>query len=160
MTSKKDTKPTLLDHARQERRDYGGNSIWDWSNFHLAGRLGEIEEEYMNEAILDDPIIVECWKYKNEDAQSGFALSYDEVKYIKEEDIPAWLAQSPQSNRRPCAGLRLIHQFQGFKNCRTLAAISDKFGVPDVFSHLTSANTGSCGKFMSEDARSGMSFQD
>lgn len=54
---------------------------------------------------MDDAIIIECWKYMNEETSS-------EVKYIKEDDVSAWLEQSPRDNRRPCAGLRLIHRFQ------------------------------------------------
>jgi len=71
---------------------------------------------------MDDAIIIECWKYMNEETSS-------EVKYIKEDDVSAWLEQSPRDNRRPCAGLRLIHRFQP-------TTIKHKFGLPDVFLHV------------------------
>jgi hypothetical protein len=86
-----------------------------------------------------------------------------EVKYIKEDDISAWLEQSPRDNRRPCAGLRLIHKFQPniwknpFKE-QTFTAINHKFGLPDVFLHVASSLSGACGTFMSKDSKSGMLY--
>jgi|SRR5277367_14158 len=160
MASKGD-ESSLLESARQERLSYDGNSMWDWSSLHLS-RLDNLSDlEYSKKSRADDPIAIDCWKYESEDITSGFTIAEDEVKYIKEDDIPAWL-ESPQNDRRPCAGLRLIHMFQSAGyispfNPQTLAAINDKFGLPDVFSHVASSLTGAFGTFMSEDSGSGMS---
>jgi hypothetical protein len=159
-------KLTLLERARQKCRDYDGKSMWDWYKYDLTRWEDIGEEEYVKEASLEDPIVLECWKYENEDITSGFTIPEDEVKYIKEDDIPAWLERSPPGERLPCAGLRLIHKFQhpevldGPSNQQMFATINDKFGLPDVLWRHTATLPGACGKFMSTDSRSGMLHQD
>jgi hypothetical protein len=81
-------KLTLLEHARQARRGCDGNSMWDWSDLHQAGRNGLTNDEYFKEANMEDAIVIECWKYANGDTSSGFTIPEEEVKYVKEDDIP------------------------------------------------------------------------
>lgn len=64
--------------------------MWNWSSAHLAKWYGLAYEEYVNEARLDDAIVIECWKYMNEETSSG-TISEEDVKYIKEDEIPVWL---------------------------------------------------------------------
>jgi hypothetical protein len=66
---------------------------------------------WSSETPLDDPIVIDCWKYEDEETTSGFADPDHEVRYIKEEDIMAWLDQSPRGGQGSCAGLRLTHKF-------------------------------------------------
>ena len=140
--------------------------MWDWSKPDLLSPnswYGLTPEEFSKEAALEDAIVIECWKHMDEEIISDFTVSKDAAKYIKEDVISAWLEQPPRDNRQPCAGLRLIHKFQLNRkknpfNIETIAAINEKFGLPDVISCHATSLTGACGKFMSIDSTSGMSF--
>ena len=153
----------LLERARQESRSNDEDTIKDgayWAKFYRGGGPGDFRA-YCSQLELDDPIVIECWKYVNEGATSGFTFPEDEVKYIKEDDIPAWLNQAPQTNRQPCGGLRLIHKFHAldsqeepFKR-QTFAAINKEFDLPDVFCNYVVSRTAACGKFVAADSRSG-----
>jgi hypothetical protein len=46
------------------------------------GWYGLTYDEYVKEANLDDAIVIECWKYMNEETSSGFSILEVEVKYI------------------------------------------------------------------------------
>jgi hypothetical protein len=165
MTSKGE-KLTLLERARQTRPGYGSTSMWDWSKTDLLRpkRWYDLSyQEFCEEAILEDAIVIECWKYMNEETISDFTPPKDTAKYIKEDSISVWLEESPRDNWPPCAGLRLIHKFQPDMrenpfNIETIAAINEKFSLPDVISCHTTSFTGACGKFISIDSTSGMSF--
>lgn len=92
-----------------------------------------------------------------------FTVPEDEVKYVKEVEIPAWLEQPYQNDRRPIAELKLIHKFQPHLlrtpfDLETFGIINNKFGLPDVTSYHVSTFTGACGRFISKDSRSGMSL--
>ena len=56
--------------------------MWDWSNANLARWYGLTYDEYVKEENLDDAIVIECWKYMNEETSSGFTILEEEVKYI------------------------------------------------------------------------------
>ncbi len=135
---------SLLDRARQSRRGRGTDSMWDWPNSDPGVRwYGLTVDGHAKEARLDDAVIVECWKYSNEETSSDLTTHKELVKYVKEDDIPTWLERSPPDNRRPSAGLRLIHKFQpniweSPFNQQTFDAINHKFGLPNIFMHVAS----------------------
>src|SRR5579871_2061542 len=99
---------TLLELARQKRLERDGKSMWDWS----GDDYGYYEVEGFISAANEDAIVIECWKYEDEKTPHGPAIMDQEVKYVKTDDITAWLERPCPSRRgrRPCAGLRLVHK--------------------------------------------------
>jgi hypothetical protein len=150
---------TLLERARREHLKRDGGSMWDWS--------GDSPRDYNSEnatkAAQEDAIIIECWKFKNEQMPARRDILHHEVKYIKDDEIPAWLDQPrPTRDGHPaCAGLRLIHKsivdnYERAFEPETFAAINDKFGLPPVSLHASSQATGACGRLMSGQSNGSM----